>query len=268
MIANAIDHLLTNVLIAVLSLEPSPLLEPVIATLDPSRKIEILKSRANHIINPAWKKSVTGFCDKAESVYKQRNIVCHTLAFLEGETWKFKPVAAVKLLNKLDLENMVAAEFPFNDIKAAITTGEAAFGAGASLLQNFARSNAELARRRALKSQAAPPDAATTIAAIRAAIHPKSPFEAADFEQIERLLQACLLVLEHDAHPGKIKRLLTGFRNGYGDWLDPIRDAILTAAIPDEERSQVQGAFEMACAFLFDIQGHNDRPEGTPRPNG
>jgi hypothetical protein len=51
MVANAIDHLLSNVLITVLSLETSPLLEPVIATLDPSRKIEMLKNRAKHI-NP------------------------------------------------------------------------------------------------------------------------------------------------------------------------------------------------------------------------
>ena len=35
MIANAIDHLLNNALIEVLNLEPSPLLEPVIATLEP-----------------------------------------------------------------------------------------------------------------------------------------------------------------------------------------------------------------------------------------
>jgi len=147
MIANAIDHLLNNVLIAVLSLKPSPLLEPVIATLEPARKIEILKSRAKHINKPDWKKGVTSFCAKAESVYRQRNIVCHTPAFPEGDTWKFKPVAAAKLLNKLDLENKALEGFPFSDIKAAITTGEAALGAGVSLLQNFARANEERRRR-------------------------------------------------------------------------------------------------------------------------
>jgi hypothetical protein len=112
MIANAIDHLLNNVLIEVLGLESSPLLEPVIATLEPARKIEILKSRAKHINNSDWKKGVTGFCDKADSVYRQRNIVCHTPAFPEGDTWKFKPVAAAKVLNKIDLEKKALEGFP------------------------------------------------------------------------------------------------------------------------------------------------------------
>jgi hypothetical protein len=111
MIANAIDHLLNNALIEVLNLEPSPLLEPVIATLEPARKIEILKSRAKHINNPDWKKASQAFCAKAESVYRQRNIVCHTPAFPEGDTWKFKPVAAAKLLNKLDLETRPSKAF-------------------------------------------------------------------------------------------------------------------------------------------------------------
>jgi hypothetical protein len=45
MISSAIDHLLNNVLIEVLDLGGASLLEPVVATLDPPRKVEILKER-------------------------------------------------------------------------------------------------------------------------------------------------------------------------------------------------------------------------------
>jgi hypothetical protein len=44
--ATALDHQMNHVLIEVASLAKSPLLEAVIATLDPARKIEILKARA------------------------------------------------------------------------------------------------------------------------------------------------------------------------------------------------------------------------------
>jgi hypothetical protein len=103
MISSALDHLLNNVLIEVLDLGVAPLLEPVVATLDPARKVEILKERAAHITAKDWQKGITKFCDKVESVFRQRNIACHTPPVLEAGIWTFKPVAAAKLLKKLDL---------------------------------------------------------------------------------------------------------------------------------------------------------------------
>jgi hypothetical protein len=151
MISNAIDHLLNQVVIEACHLEKSPMLEPIVATLDPPRKIEILRSWAKHIINDAeWEKGITSFCDKAESVYRQRNIVCHMTASLVGDTWTFKPTAAAKLLNKLDLENKTLNEFPFNDIKGAISKGEVTLGTGVDLLKKLERVNAERVRRRAI----------------------------------------------------------------------------------------------------------------------
>ena len=146
MIANAIDHLLNQLVIEALHLEKSPMLEPLVAMLDARQKIEMLKSRAKHINNAVWKKAITGFCDKTESVYRQRNIVCHMPASLVGDKWKFRPVTAVKILNKLDLENETLHEFSFNDIKAAVSTGEAALGAGVVLLENLKKFQPWLAR--------------------------------------------------------------------------------------------------------------------------
>lgn len=148
MISNAIDHLLNQIVIATFSLERTPLLEPVIATLDARQKIEMIKSRTKIIKKSIdWKRGFTQFCDKAESVYRQRNIVCHTPAVLEGDIWSFKPTTVVKMFSKLDIEKKTLKEFPFNDIKAAIKTGEAALGEGMNLLDNLAKFNAERKRR-------------------------------------------------------------------------------------------------------------------------
>ncbi len=78
LMSTGLDFLLNRVLMAVLDLGTSRMIEPVVATLDPTRKLEILKERAAHIANADWKKGVTKFCDKVESVFRQRNIACHT----------------------------------------------------------------------------------------------------------------------------------------------------------------------------------------------
>lgn len=123
------------------------MLEPVVATLDPSRKVEILKVRAAHITAKDWQKGITKFCDKVESVFRQRNIACHTPPVLQDGVWTFKPVAAAKLSKKLDITRKQVAPVHLADFKAAIKTGEAALGAGVTLIENFGRYNAEMKRR-------------------------------------------------------------------------------------------------------------------------
>ena len=151
MISSAIDHLLNNVLIEVLDLGGASLLEPVVATLDPPRKVEILKERAAHITAKDWQKGITKFCDKVESVFRQRNIACHTPPVLQNGVWMFKPVAAAKLLKKLDIVKKQVPSVHLGDFRAAIKTGEAALGAGVQLIENFKRFNAEMKRRAAAK---------------------------------------------------------------------------------------------------------------------
>ena len=73
-----------------------------------------------------------------------------------------------------------------------------------------------------------------------------------------RLINACCEVLSGDFDPKQIKDALTGFKNGYGCWLDWVREAIRkTEVLGDVDRAAVLGAFEMATAFLFDIERHN-----------
>jgi hypothetical protein len=113
------------------------------------------------------------------------------------------------------------------------------------------------------------PDDLATVAAIRAAIDQAAAgveYDADDFREIERVLQACILVLDpEDDHAGEAKHLLTGLKNGYGYWFDAIQDAILAAETPDDARNRMYGAFQMAGAFIFDIEGYNKFPENFGR---
>ena len=151
LMSTTLDWLLNRVLIAVLHLGSSVLLEPVVATMDTARKLEILKSRAKHIHKDDWKKGILKFCDQVDSVFKQRNIACHTPATSKDGGLIFKPIAAAKLLKKLDIKTQGLPSTHLDDFKSAIKTGEAALGAGLDLIENFDRVNAEIERRAALK---------------------------------------------------------------------------------------------------------------------
>jgi hypothetical protein len=143
LLSSALDYLVTQVLIVVLDLGESPLLEPVVTTLDVVRKVEILKGRAAHMPRGTWQNDVTKFCDKIESVFKQRNIACHTPPAFKAGVWTLKPVAAAKMFRNLDLPAKEVRPFRLNDLKVAISTGEAVFAAGLTLIENFKRVNAE-----------------------------------------------------------------------------------------------------------------------------
>ena len=86
-------------------------------------------------------------------------------------------------------------------------------------------------------------------------------FTETDLQEANRVLTACCLAIAPDAtHPAEIKTMLTGLTNGFGDWLRAIADAILDAPIPPVQTHLLYGAFRMAEAFLFDIEGYN-QPE-------
>jgi argininosuccinate lyase len=74
----ALDRQLNHIVIEVMHLSESPLLEAVVATLDPRQKIEMLKSRAAHIRQQDWKKAVKTHAERLERVAKIRNAACHT----------------------------------------------------------------------------------------------------------------------------------------------------------------------------------------------
>lgn len=152
MLSTALDWQLNRVLVTVLDLGESLMIEPVVATLDPARKIEILKARASHMPKNDWRKHLSKYVECVEAVFKQRNVACHTPPVLQDGVWTFKPVAAAKLLKKIDLKRKVVAASLIEEFRAAIKTGEAALGQGVNLEENFKRANAEGIRRATAKA--------------------------------------------------------------------------------------------------------------------
>ncbi len=149
LLASALDHQLTHVVIELLHLSKSPMLEPVVATLDAPRKLEILKGRAKHIRQAHWKKPIEKYVDLVERVNRVRNTACHSQMLQEGEKFIFTSSQAAKLFKGLKLEGVPTVErVPLDTITGAVKIAEQALGAGVNLIENFERVRAELDRRR------------------------------------------------------------------------------------------------------------------------
>jgi transcriptional regulator with XRE-family HTH domain len=148
LLANALEYQLNHVLMQVLHLTESPMLEPVIATLDVVRKIEMLKVRSKHIAQHNWRKPLAGYLDKLEAVWKLRNLACHTPLIPDSKHGAvFAPAAAAKLLKTLRLENSSIERTPISKIKEGIAIGEHALGEGQTIVENFQRLNSEREKR-------------------------------------------------------------------------------------------------------------------------
>jgi transcriptional regulator with XRE-family HTH domain len=142
LLATALDHQLNHVLMQILSLTDSPMLEAVIATLDTSRKIEMVKARSKHIAQPTWRKPVTTYVDMLERISKWRNIACHTPLIPDAKHGAvFAPTAAAKLLKNLDVQDPTSRRIPYGELKAVVELGGAALGAGENLIENFKKMN-------------------------------------------------------------------------------------------------------------------------------
>lgn len=152
MISTALDLQLNGVLTTILDLGESPMIEPVVATLDPARKVEIMKARAAHMPKNDWRKKLSTFCDHLDAVFKQRNVACHTPPVWEDGAWTFKPVAAAKLLKRIDLTGKVVRPATISDFRAAIKIGELALAEGVTLVENFRRANAEVKHRKSAQA--------------------------------------------------------------------------------------------------------------------
>lgn len=142
LMASALDFQLNHVLMQVLHLVDSPMLEPVVATLDAARKVEMLKARAKFVSQPDWRKPVAAYLDKVETVWKWRNLAAHTPLIPDGKHGAvFAPAAASKLLKNLKLEHPTAERTPVSTIREATKIGEHALAEGENIIQNFRRLN-------------------------------------------------------------------------------------------------------------------------------
>jgi len=146
MIFNSLDWQINHVVIEVFNLGEAKLLEPVVANLDMSRKIHMLKERASVMHDNEWRKQVVSYCKKLEEVTKQRNIACHSAPVLENNVWKFKSVQATKLFKAINFETKELRGSEIEQFASAIRKAEEALGQGDDLIRNFQRANAILGK--------------------------------------------------------------------------------------------------------------------------
>jgi hypothetical protein len=140
----SLDHQLNHIIIEVMHLAPSPLLETVVATLDPRQKIEMLKSRAGHLRQPDWKKAIKTHADRLDRVAKIRNAACHTpmIPSKKGEGFEFAPAAASKLLKSMTVrskDDYAVDRLTMVQMHEAVGLAEKALARGEDILMNFAK---------------------------------------------------------------------------------------------------------------------------------
>ena len=128
------------------------MITPVVATLDASRKIEMLKARAEHIEQLDWEKGLKKYLQTAEKVFNARNTACHSVPILENGRWTLKAASAAKLFKNINVKAKTLQTVPVEQLRDAIATGEIALGAGRNLIENFRHLNAEMARHIGSKS--------------------------------------------------------------------------------------------------------------------
>lgn len=133
----AVDDQLNKIVILLLALKNSPMLEPLVATLDIARKIEILKIYGKRIEAQSWSKGFGGHADKIEKLNKIRNQAAHsTMIFIEGEA-VLRQSAVAKMLKNMDLPNKKIKNITIKDLKAGIELGEATIESGRVLIVNL-----------------------------------------------------------------------------------------------------------------------------------
>jgi hypothetical protein len=153
----ALDHQLNLIIIEVMHLAPAPMLEAVVATLDPRQKIEMLKSRAGHVRQPDWKKAIKTHADRLERIAKMRNAACHT-PMVPSKTdgrFEFAAAAATKLLKSMTVrskDDYTVDRLTLERVQEAIALGEKALGGGEQILFSFANVRTALDAKRSAKA--------------------------------------------------------------------------------------------------------------------
>jgi hypothetical protein len=147
LVTTALDSLVNRIVIELLNLGTSGLLEPVVATLESNRKIEIIKERASLIANPEWKRHVRKFAKRTEQVAAYRNMAAHW-RLTTATPLKLKPFAAAKMFKNLDLTKKQLAGCAITDLQPIIQLARRLLiEDGPNLIENLKRANAELAKR-------------------------------------------------------------------------------------------------------------------------
>lgn len=135
--ASALDHQLNRICISALALVECPMLEPMVASLDSARKIEILRAFSTKIAAPQWRKAIRDHAETVEKVNRARNTAAHSVLSFQKEKAVLSSPAAAKLLRSIDLTTMSADRISLGKLEAATRAAEKALGVGENLLMNL-----------------------------------------------------------------------------------------------------------------------------------
>ena len=137
LMASMLDYQVNKVMIELLHLEYSTMLEPTIATLDISRKIEIIKSRCRIMPKGVWRENTEKYVKLVEAVQGDRNKVAHGIMKIENGRPILVFMAAAKFLKLLDFKSGTLKSMEFSEFTPAIRKGEEALHLGGVLISNL-----------------------------------------------------------------------------------------------------------------------------------
>ena len=102
---------------------------------------------------------------------------------------------------------------------------------------------------------------------IISAIPPEAAFSEADRNETRKLLMACVLwALPYDGPSRDGIEELRSLRNGFGSWLNWVRQGINMATLTSNERGFFLGALGMATALLMSFSMPARESEQPPAP--
>ncbi len=151
LLASLLDNQMAEILIDVLTLDRTPKLMPVVATLDPARKVEILKANLRHMPEGIWRKELQSYVKGVEAANRARNICGHSMLIERDGKLVLASNAAAKLFKALNRESKTIERVAVDTIRLDIQKAEETFHHGMTVRENFERFAEEFRSRRRLK---------------------------------------------------------------------------------------------------------------------
>lgn len=147
--ATMLDHQLNRICILFFSLTQAPMLEPLIASIDTVRKIEVLKLYASKLKKSDWSDNLKKHAKRVEAINRDRNTAAHSIMGFQGGKVIFYSAAATKLLKSINSARPAADYVDLAKLENAVLKGRETFASGENLLQNLERVEEARAKFRA-----------------------------------------------------------------------------------------------------------------------
>jgi hypothetical protein len=147
LLASALDHQLNRACIVLLALPHSPVLESLVASIDATRKLEIVKSCAAEVQEPSWRKALKKHAELVEEVNRRRNVAAHGTMMMDEGRWVLFSPTVPKILRSINAIKQSKDRLYAEDVEESVRKGNEALSSGQLMLTNLDRLQAERAKR-------------------------------------------------------------------------------------------------------------------------